>query len=38
MVEGERTLFWIPEELAYEGEVGSPLGMLVFDVDLVRIE
>ncbi len=38
MVEGERTLFWIPEELAYKGEVGSPLGMLVFDVDLVRIE
>ena len=38
MVEGERTRFWIPEELAYEGEVGSPLGMLVFDVDLIRIE
>jgi len=38
MVEGDRTRFWIPEELAYEGEVGSPLGMLVFDVDLIRIE
>ncbi len=38
MVEGERTRFWIPEELAYKGEVGSPLGMLVFDVDLIRIE
>jgi len=38
MAEGERTLFWIPEELAYKGEVGSPLGMLVFDVDLIRIE
>jgi FKBP-type peptidyl-prolyl cis-trans isomerase len=38
MVEGERTRFWIPEELAYKGEVGSPLGMLVFDVDLIGIE
>lgn len=38
MVEGERTRFWIPEELAYKGEVGSPQGMLVFDVDLIRIE
>jgi peptidylprolyl isomerase len=38
MVEGERTRFWIPEALAYKGESGSPKGMLVFDVDLVRIE
>ncbi len=38
MVEGERTRFWIPQELAYKGEVGSPLGMLVFEVDLIRIE
>ena len=38
MVEGERTRFWIPEELAYKGEVGSPLGMLVFDIDLIEIE
>lgn len=38
MVEGERTRFWVPEELAYEGEVGAPQGMLVFDVDLIRIE
>jgi peptidylprolyl isomerase len=38
MVEGERTRFWIPENLAYKGEVGSPRGMLVFDIDLVRIE
>ena len=37
MVEGERTRFWIPEDLAYEGEVGAPAGMLVFDVDLIRI-
>jgi FKBP-type peptidyl-prolyl cis-trans isomerase len=38
MVEGERTRFWIPETLAYKGEVGQPRGMLVFDVDLIRIE
>ena len=38
MVEGERTRFWIPENLAYKGEAGKPKGMLVFDVDLVRIE
>jgi peptidylprolyl isomerase len=38
MVEGERTRFWIPENLAYKGEVGQPRGMLVFDVDLIRIE
>jgi FKBP-type peptidyl-prolyl cis-trans isomerase len=38
MVEGETTRFWIPEDLAYEGEAGSPLGMLVFDVDLIGIE
>jgi peptidylprolyl isomerase len=38
MVEGERTRFWIPQELAYKGEAGSPRGMLVFDVDLIRIE
>ena len=37
MVEGERTRFWIPEELAYKGEPGAPRGMLVFDVDLIRI-
>jgi peptidylprolyl isomerase len=38
MVEGERTRFWIPQDLAYKGESGSPRGMLVFDIDLVRIE
>ena len=38
MVEGERTRFWIPQTLAYKGEAGSPRGMLVFDVDLIRIE
>jgi peptidylprolyl isomerase len=38
MVEGERTRFWIPQDLAYKGEPGSPRGMLVFDIDLVKIE
>lgn len=38
MVEGERTRFWIPENLAYKGESGSPKGMLVFDIELVKIE
>ena len=38
MVEGERTRFWIPQDLAYKGQAGSPRGMLVFDIDLVRIE
>lgn len=38
MVEGDRTRFWIPQELAYKGEAGSPRGMLVFDIDLIKIE
>lgn len=37
MVEGERTRFWIPETIAYKGEANMPRGMLVFDVELVRI-
>jgi len=38
MVEGERTRFWIPEELAYKGEGGGPRGTLVFDIELIRIQ
>jgi peptidylprolyl isomerase len=38
MVEGERTRFWIPENLAYKGESGQPRGMLVFDIELIKIE
>ncbi len=38
MIEGERTRFWIPENLAYKGEAGSPKGMLVFDIELIRIQ
>lgn len=37
MVVGEKTRFWIPEELAYKGRPGKPAGMLVFDVELVEI-
>jgi len=38
MVEGERTRFWIPQDLAYKGEAGQPRGMLVFDIELVKIQ
>jgi FKBP-type peptidyl-prolyl cis-trans isomerase len=37
MVEGERRRLWIPENLAYGGRPGAPAGMLVFDVELIRI-
>ena len=36
MVEGEKTRFWIPEKLAYKGKQ-APYGMLVFDIELIRI-
>jgi FKBP-type peptidyl-prolyl cis-trans isomerase len=38
MVEGEKTRFWIPQNLAYQGQAGMPRGMLVFDVELLKIE
>jgi peptidylprolyl isomerase len=38
MVEGEKRRFWIPAKLAYEGTPDRPQGMLVFDVELIRIE
>ena len=37
MVEGEKRRFWIPEDLAYRGQPDRPQGMLVFDVELIRI-
>jgi len=37
MVEGERARFWIPERLAYKGD-SPPYGMLVFDVELIKIQ
>ena len=36
MVEGEKARFWIPEKLAYKGR-NPPYGMLVFDIELIRI-
>jgi peptidylprolyl isomerase len=36
MVEGDKARFWIPEELAYRGS--DPKGMLVFDIELIKIE
>ena len=37
MYEGEKTRFWIPEGLAYKGK-SAPYGMLVFDVELIKIQ
>jgi FKBP-type peptidyl-prolyl cis-trans isomerase len=37
-VKGEKRRFWIPESLAYKGRPGSPQGMLVFDVELIKIQ
>ena len=37
MVEGEKMRFWIPERLAYQGKQ-PPFGMLVFDIELIRIQ
>jgi peptidylprolyl isomerase len=36
MVEGEKARMWIPAELAYKGR-GGPQGMLVFDIELMKI-
>jgi hypothetical protein len=38
MTVGEVRRLWIPESLAYGGRMGSPQGMLVFDVELISIE
>ena len=37
MVEGEKARLWIPSKLAYNNEPGRPMGMLVFDVELIKI-
>ena len=37
MVEGEKMRFWIPQNLAYKGE-SAPYGMLVFDIELIKIQ
>ena len=38
MVTGEKRRLWIPEQLAYQGRRGFPMGMLVFDVELIKIQ
>ncbi len=40
MVEGEKTRFWIPSEMAYGDNPmgGRPSGMLVFDIELISID
>jgi FKBP-type peptidyl-prolyl cis-trans isomerase len=37
MVEGEKRRFWIPAKLAYESDPTRPQGLLVFDIELIRI-
>lgn len=37
MVVGETRRLWIPEALAYQGRPGAPAGMLVFDVELLKM-
>ena len=39
MVEGEKTRFWIPASMAYGENAGGgrPSGMLVFDIELLKI-
>ena len=37
MVAGETRRLWIPEQLAYKGQ-HEPKGMLVFDVELIKIQ
>lgn len=37
MVEGEKRRLWIPSKLAYDGMPGKPQGMLVFDVELLKV-
>jgi len=37
MVVDEKRRLWIPESLAYKGQVGKPAGMLVFDVELISM-
>jgi len=38
MVVGEKRRLWIPEDLAYAGRPGRPAGMLVFDIELLKIQ
>jgi len=35
MVIGEKRRFWIPAQLAYDGQPGMPQGMLCFEIELI---
>ncbi len=35
---GGKGLFWIPQNLAYDGEAGKPEGMLVYDLQLMSFD
>ena len=37
MVEGEKRRFWIPGNLAYDGQPGRPQGVLVFDIEVIKV-
>ena len=37
MSEGEKTLFWIPEALAYGGKGSAPKGTLVYELELLKV-
>jgi len=37
MVPGEKRRIWVPQALAYRGKAGGPSGMLVFDLELLKI-
>lgn len=37
MVEGDKYRFWIPEKLAYGKQPGGPDGMLVYEIELLKI-
>jgi len=38
MTVGEKRRFWIPQDIAYNGAPGRPVGMLVFDVEMLEID
>ncbi|MEM7158514.1 MAG: FKBP-type peptidyl-prolyl cis-trans isomerase [Myxococcota bacterium] len=38
MVVGDKTRFWIPGKLAYDGRAGRPQGTLVFDIELISMQ
>ena len=38
MTAGEKRRFWIPVELAYNNRANKPVGMLVFDIELLSFK